>query len=135
MAESFKWQSPFIQTVISLVIAGANENLFYNKTVKELVWGYKDNLLSEGQAIDKKWFYTDIAGYFAGVGTLYMTVPIATLIKCSDGVQFSISNPTGDCSDGFVKAMHSLDLLCFLQHQNPSRQSRYIGRNCNKGTN
>ena len=42
-------------------------DLFRNYKVKDLVWGYKDALLTLAKLMFPKQFYTDIVGIMAGV--------------------------------------------------------------------
>ncbi|XP_062618406.1 lysosome membrane protein 2-like isoform X1 [Saccostrea cucullata] len=61
---ALKWEEPVISKIISYVTALTEEDVFMNRTVKELLWGYQDRALHIAKGLAPDWFYTDIAGYF-----------------------------------------------------------------------
>jgi hypothetical protein len=50
------------------------EHPLCTRPVKELIWGYEDEILKAAKGIDPKWFYTDIIGYFINVMHLFVSL-------------------------------------------------------------
>ncbi|XP_052060538.1 lysosome membrane protein 2-like [Mytilus californianus] len=61
---AIKYEYLDINKVLELVLKFGGEGPFFEKSVRDLVWGYKDKMLEAGNIIAPKWFYTDFVGYF-----------------------------------------------------------------------
>ncbi|KAL3859117.1 hypothetical protein ACJMK2_009349 [Sinanodonta woodiana] len=71
-------ESGEVRKVVKDILDLLDEHVFISRSVKELLWGYQDALLTASQKIDPEWFYTDIIGYFInkndtddGIYTIY----------------------------------------------------------------
>ena len=53
--------------IVTLVLKLLDEDVFITRTVKDIVWGYQDEMLKLGHELDPVRFYTDIAGVLAKV--------------------------------------------------------------------
>ncbi|KAL5021180.1 hypothetical protein ScPMuIL_000335 [Solemya velum] len=62
--QALRWEPPWLQELLSVVSTAGGEQLFFRKSVRDIVWGYEDELIHTLQSIDKDWFYSDIVGYF-----------------------------------------------------------------------
>ncbi|KAK3591350.1 hypothetical protein CHS0354_040311 [Potamilus streckersoni] len=78
LISALKMESGEVRKVVKDILTLFDEHVFMNRSVKELLWGYQDSLLSASQKIDPEWFYTAIVGYFTnkndtddGVYTVY----------------------------------------------------------------
>ena len=68
LANVMRYDSGIWQEIVSLMIKlFPDETLFVTKKVKEMVFGYKDKLLSWGKTFRPSVFTTDIVGVLAGV--------------------------------------------------------------------
>ncbi|CAC5419753.1 SCARB2 [Mytilus coruscus] len=61
---AIKYEYLDINKILEWVLKVGGEGPFFEKSVRELVWGYKDKMLEAGNIIAPKWFYTDFVGYF-----------------------------------------------------------------------
>ena len=68
LANAMRYDSGIWQEIVSLMIKlFPDETLFVTKKVKEMVFGYKDKLLSWGKIFRPSVFTTDLVGILAGV--------------------------------------------------------------------
>ncbi|XP_052815897.1 lysosome membrane protein 2-like [Mya arenaria] len=71
-------EEPVVREVIYLLTQVFDEHPFMTRPLREIIWGYHDQLLNITKAIDPDWFYTDYIGFFMnknatndGVYTVY----------------------------------------------------------------
>ena len=62
-----KYEPDFAQKILSAGLKLTDEDLFIRRSVKDIVWGYQDELLKVAKSVMPDWFYTDIVGVLAGV--------------------------------------------------------------------
>ena len=53
--------------LLSVGLSLTDEDLFIERSVHDMVWGYEDRLLHVAKSLLPDWFYTDIVGVLAGV--------------------------------------------------------------------
>lgn len=75
---ALKLENPLVRELVYAITELFDEHPLFTKTMKELVWGYRDQLLNISKALDPDWFYTDVIGFFMnkndtddGVYTVY----------------------------------------------------------------
>ncbi|CAG2214867.1 CD36L2 [Mytilus edulis] len=61
---AIKYEYLDINKILELVLKFGGEGPFFEKSVRDLVWGYKDKMLEVGNELAPQWFYTDFVGYF-----------------------------------------------------------------------
>ena len=57
-----------LRKVVNFALEVAGEDIFMIRSVKDLIWGYKDPVLKTLNKLLPRWFYTDVVGYFTNVG-------------------------------------------------------------------
>lgn len=61
---ALKQENPKVRRMVNFLTELFEEHPLCTRPVKELIWGYEDEILKAAKGIDPKWFYTDIIGYF-----------------------------------------------------------------------
>lgn len=71
MLAAIKYEYLDINKILELVLKVGGEGPFFEKSVRDLVWGYKDKMLEVGNELAPQWFYTDFVGYFMNVSITF----------------------------------------------------------------
>ena len=62
-----KYEDPILRKLLADAAALFDEHVFMTRSMKEIIWGYRDILLNITKTVDPDWFYTDTIGYFMNV--------------------------------------------------------------------
>lgn len=68
---AIKYEYLDINKILEMVLKFGGEGPFFEKSVRDLVWGYKDKMLEVGNELAPQWFYTDFVGYFMNVSITF----------------------------------------------------------------
>ena len=76
-----KFEDPIVRQLLADAAALFDEHVFMTRSMKDIIWGYRDVLLNITKTVDPEWFYTDTIGYFMNVRKLLsVTLSFAVLI-------------------------------------------------------
>ncbi len=68
LADAMRYNSGITQEIISHILKiFKNEDLFITRSVRDMVFGYQDDMLKWAKRFYPEQFYTDIVGVLAGV--------------------------------------------------------------------
>lgn len=72
VAESWRYQSVILKEAFSFLATQVfHEQAYKNYTMRQLIWGYHDPMMTAAMKLLPDWFYTDFVGVYAGVSLTY----------------------------------------------------------------
>ena len=62
-----KLEAPEVRKLLADVAEIFDEHVLMTRSMKDIIWGYRDIMLNITKGLDPDWFYTDSIGYFMNV--------------------------------------------------------------------
>ena len=111
-----KFEKPTVRKLLADAADLFNEHVFMTRSMKDIIWGYRDILLNITKTIDPDWFYTDTIGYFMNVREKLTHIILASLFLFWDlGKQCRPRSDTADQGQHCLPTGHSVKNTCKIK--------------------